>query len=54
MISKNDLDKVLVDVNRVFALLEARIEKLENTPKHVCPTKTITKKAPVKKAPNKA
>ena len=50
----SDLDAALVEINRVFSIFEARISALENAPKHVCPTKTITKKAPVKKATNKA
>lgn len=45
----SDLNKVLVDINRVFAGLEVRIKNLETAPKHVCPAKTITKAKVTKK-----
>ncbi|MBL4753884.1 MAG: hypothetical protein JKY52_09880 [Flavobacteriales bacterium] len=52
--TSSDLDKVLVDINRVFALLEDRIEKLEKAPKHECSDKTTTKKVTAKRVTNKA
>ena len=50
MISKNDLDKVLIEINRIFAGLEDRIKKLEEAPKEVSLAKTTTSTKPAVKA----
>lgn len=50
----SDLNKVLIDINRVFAKMEDRLSKLEKAPKHVCSNKTTTKKITPKKPTNKA
>jgi len=50
----SDLETALIDINRVFALLTDRIEKLEKAPKHECSDKTTTKKVTAKRVTNKA
>ncbi|MBL4754775.1 MAG: hypothetical protein JKY52_14420 [Flavobacteriales bacterium] len=50
----SDLEIALVDINRVFKLLEDRISKLEKAPKPASPAKTITKRVTPKKPTNKA
>lgn len=43
MITKNDIDKILVDVNRILANFEERISSLESA--KAKPTTTTTRKS---------
>jgi len=50
MITKGDMDKVLVDVNRILAGIDARVASLEKLNEEAIPVKSTTSiRTPIKK-----